>query len=118
MPVDIAFQHRCQDLVYAQVYNCLSSLFYALTQDGIEMLGDYEILDFYTTEQKDPDNDNKSYEVYEQWAVSEWLGDRLREEDETVREFFGLQVWLRCGTGQALALDPCIEAIQKTLDRN
>lgn len=51
-------------------------------------------------------------EVYEHWAVTGWLADRLEAKGERVdRDFAGLTVWARTTTGQAISIDEVIEAI-------
>jgi hypothetical protein len=51
-------------------------------------------------------------EVYEHWAVSSWLADKLEAQGERVdRDFAGLIVWARTTTGQAIAMDGVIERI-------
>lgn len=51
-------------------------------------------------------------EVYEHWAVSSWLADKLEAKGERVdRDFAGLIVWARTTTGQAISIDSVIEAI-------
>lgn len=48
-------------------------------------------------------------EVYEHWIVSDWLAELLEEKGESVeRDFYGLIVWGRCCTGQAILLDRVI----------
>lgn len=48
-------------------------------------------------------------EVYEHWLVSEWLAAKLEEKGEAIeRDFYGLTIWGRCGTGQAILLDRVI----------
>lgn len=51
-------------------------------------------------------------EVFEHWAVSTWLADKLEAKGERVdRDFAGLIVWARTTTGQAISIDSVIEAI-------
>lgn len=60
--------------------------------------------------------DTEPQEVYEWWAVSSWLADRLAEHDEVLhRDLYGLIVWGRCTTGQAILLDGVIVAITREL---
>lgn len=55
-------------------------------------------------------------EVFEHWAVSQWLADKLREEGEKVDDDFGgLCVWARTTTGQGIASDSVIERIYSKL---
>lgn len=50
-------------------------------------------------------------EVFEWWAVSDWLADRLKEEGEIVGEVLDFCVWGRQTTGQAIYMDPVIQRI-------
>ena len=51
-------------------------------------------------------------EVFEHWAVSEWLADKLIAKGERVdKDFAGLCVWARTTTGQAISIDSVIEQI-------
>lgn len=51
-------------------------------------------------------------EVYEHWAVSTWLAEKLAAKGEKVdTDFTGLCVWARTTTGQAIAADSVILAI-------
>ena len=56
------------------------------------------------------------WEAFEHWLVSDWLGDRLMERGYTVREVFGLTVWARGTTGQAIYIDGVIEDIVDELN--
>ena len=56
-------------------------------------------------------------EVFEHWLVSNWLADKLEEHGEKVlRDFFGLTVWCRCTTGQAILLDGVISRIAEEME--
>lgn len=51
-------------------------------------------------------------EVFEHWAVSQWLAEKLVEQGERVdTDFAGLNIWARTTTGQAISADSVIEAI-------
>lgn len=55
-------------------------------------------------------------EVYEHWAVSDWLADKLEAKGEKIdRDFVGLTVWARTTTGQAISMDAVIEEIAREL---
>jgi hypothetical protein len=58
-------------------------------------------------------NDIEPYndEAYEYWIVSDWLRWHLERRGEMVEDIFGLNVWGRCATGQAIFLDYVIEDI-------
>lgn len=65
-----------------------------------EEIGDREGLDPY------------EWEIFEHWAVSEWLAEKLEVAGERVdRDFVGLCVWGRTCTGQGIAQDGVIQAI-------
>ncbi len=60
------------------------------------------------------DGDLEEYrqEVFEHWLVSSWLSKKLQEHGETVIEdFYGLTIWARCTTGQAIWMDWVIQQI-------
>lgn len=51
-------------------------------------------------------------EVFEYWAVSNFLAKELQERGEIVeKDFFGINVWGRCTTGQSITLDYVIRSI-------
>lgn len=53
-------------------------------------------------------------DVYEHWAISSWLADKLEAKGERVdRDFAGLIVWARTTTGQAISIDNVIEEIAR-----
>lgn len=54
-------------------------------------------------------------EVYEHWAVSNWLARRLKENGEKVLRFDNFEVWARCTTGQAISIDDVIETITREM---
>ena len=55
-------------------------------------------------------------EVYEHWAVSTWLGEKLAAAGEKVDDdFAGMVVWARTTTGQGIYGDAVIERITADL---
>lgn len=50
-------------------------------------------------------------EIYEYWIVDDLLGDDLLAEGEPVLKRWGGNIWGRCGTGQAIAMDGVIGRI-------
>lgn len=55
-------------------------------------------------------------EVFEHWAVTQWLADKLAAAGEKVDNDFGvLCVWARTTTGQAISADGVIEQIYKEM---
>lgn len=57
------------------------------------------------------DADSETAEVYEWWAVTEWLADRLREQGEVLYESGDAWIWGRQTTGQAILLDGVVQTI-------
>lgn len=57
-------------------------------------------------------------EIFEHWAISDWLGRKLLARGERVEfDFYGLTVWGRTTTGQAIAIDSVIEDIAAEMSR-
>jgi hypothetical protein len=64
--------------------------------------------EFCDTNRLDPQQN----EIYEHWIVSEWLATRLEDRGEVIeRDFYGLTIWGRACTGQAILLDDVICSI-------
>jgi len=60
--------------------------------------------------------DAYEWEVFEHWAVSGWLADKLEEHGEKVdKDFAGMCVWARTCTGQGIASDGVIIRIHAEL---
>lgn len=56
------------------------------------------------------------WEVYEHWAVSQWLGDKLMAHGEKVDDdFAGHVVWARTSTGQGIACDGVMQRIFESM---
>lgn len=56
------------------------------------------------------------WEVYEHWAVSTWLAEKLQAAGERIdTDFAGLNVWARTTTGQAISIDAVIERITREM---
>ena len=91
---------------------------YQITQIGesyyVEKLYDISCLEEFDSEDEAietciRDNDIRGAEVYEHWLVSDHLAYKLRQHGQTViDDFFGLTVWCRTCTGQAILLDRVI----------
>jgi len=55
-------------------------------------------------------------EIYEHWIVSDWLADKLEARGEVIEsDFYGLTIWGRACTGQAILLDDVICSIYDEL---
>lgn len=59
----------------------------------------------YTRDNADP------AEVFEWWAISDWLRYQLADAGEVTFDAGGLAVWGRCTTGQAIYMDYAIQQI-------
>ena len=58
------------------------------------------------------DRADAEVDVYEHWLVTDWLAAKLQKKGETIEwDFYGLTVWARCCTGQAILLDRVIRDI-------
>jgi hypothetical protein len=58
------------------------------------------------------DADDYCPEIFEHWIVSNYLAEKLEEHGHKVlRDFFGMTVWCRPTTGQAIMLDEVISEI-------
>jgi hypothetical protein len=56
------------------------------------------------------------HEIYEHWIVSDWLASKLEQRGEVIeRDFYGLTIWGRACTGQAILLDDVICSIYDEL---
>ena len=64
----------------------------------------------------DGDLDDYRQTVYEHWLCTAWLADRLEEHGETVvKDFYGLTIYCRPCTGQAIWMDWPIQKIYNDL---
>lgn len=60
--------------------------------------------------------DPYDWEVFEHWAVSPWLAEKLEAEGEKVdKDFAGMNVWARTCTGQSISSDGCIQRIHAAM---
>lgn len=85
----------------------------SIAENGENLPDDFEQL---TSEQKlqwacDNNVEVESYEAYEHWIISEWLAARLEEKGEIIGRVFGLTIWGRGTTGQAICMDTVIKDI-------
>lgn len=74
----------------------------------------------YTAEMLCGDEGIEPYdlEVFEHWAVTDWLADKLIAHGEKVdKDFAGLCVWARTTTGQVIYADGVMELIAADLGK-
>lgn len=85
------------------------------TSDVLDSAGGCLLEDNWTwqevCESMNVDTDDFRREPLEYWAVSEFLARNLTECGEAVAEIYGIQVWGRCTSGQAISMDGVIERI-------
>ncbi len=62
------------------------------------------------------DLDYDYLEAYEHWIVTEWLAEKLKARGEIVGEVYGLTIWGRCATGQAISMDGIIGEIAEDME--
>lgn len=76
---------------------------FAASHDGQVLCGEFDI-------------DPYDREVFEHWAVDNWLADKLEAKGEKVdRDFAGLNVWARTTTGQQISADCLFEQIARDI---
>ena len=61
------------------------------------------------------DIENYRFEVFEHWLVSNWLSKELDAHREVTVECYGLTIWCRTTTGQAIHCDSVMEQIYQEL---
>ena len=60
--------------------------------------------------------DPEYIEAYEHWIVTDWLAKKLEAHGEMVGDIFGLTIWGRTCSGQAILLDYVISKICEELE--
>ena len=96
-------QDNCRRLVDEHIHQSVSYL--------VQELGRHEKYGDQLLEVQVRYDDEYAEEALEHWLVSEWLGKRLQEEGEMVIDFYGLTIWGRTTSGQAIYIDSVIEDI-------
>ena len=77
-----------------------------------EELGEASFMDTWSDLCDEQNLDITYPDVFEHWIVSDYLADKLEEYGEKVlRAFFGMTIWCRTTTGQAILLDGVISKI-------
>ncbi|WP_221897396.1 hypothetical protein [Bathymodiolus japonicus methanotrophic gill symbiont] len=90
-----------QEIVKNDVASCLTTMVTQMVEGGAFYKYDEE------TEQWE--------EPLEFWDVSDWLKKKLRDKGENVVEEFGLNIWCRMTSGQAICMDYVIQDIAKEI---
>lgn len=116
---------KAKRLVQNDVYVCLSMLVTHLMSVDESFQDEYYNQDFtvkvdcYDCDGEDDDcwacDENgeaqELREPLEYWSVSNWLAEKLRNEDESVIDYCGLNIWCRTASGQAIYMDYVINQI-------
>lgn len=84
-----------------------------LARDIFNYLKDEDMLDDFLN---DNNIDPEYYEIYEYWAVSDYLAEKLKGHGEPVAEIFDFNVWGRGTSGQAILLDYVISKIAEDME--
>lgn len=110
-------QHWATKIVDMHIHHCASHMVSELASkpdlifDSCSFCESYhEILEVQTGEE-DEYGDLIYDEVYEHWIVSDWLAEKLTQQDQATAEVFDFNIWGRCTTGQSICLDSCIQRI-------
>lgn len=128
MSVDMKMQERCKRLVEREVYCHVGGLIDLIDEDGMFVEDNFAVEPTdEQIEERARENDETDmtesaldeardqlideFEIYEYWAVSDWLADELKSQGEPVATFGLTNVWGRGTSGQAIALDGVIERI-------
>ena len=73
-----------------------------------------ELIEYYFDDMSWDIEDYRS-EVFEHWLVSNWLSKELDANGEVTVECYGLTIWCRTTTGQAIHCDSVMEQIYQEL---
>ena len=73
-----------------------------------------ELIEYYFDDMSWDIEDYRS-EVFEHWLVSNWLSKELDKHGEVTVECYGLTIWCRTTTGQAIHCDSVMEQIHQEL---
>ena len=80
-----------------------------------ELMGQEKYLDELSELIGQEDYEGNMQEVYEYYAVTPWLAEKLKAQGELVTEFFNLVIWGRQTTGQLIYMDAVIDDITREL---
>jgi len=108
---DIEKQKKAKNLVEREIYHNLCLTIEKEMKDNPDLLD--EAKHFYPiNDEGERDEENGEYpEIYEFWAVSEALADKLEAKGEIIFECLDFIVWGRQCTGQAIYMDNVMQEI-------
>ena len=106
--MDLTIEKTASRLVQNNVYYCVSYLVRELSKDEKHLDNLSDVLHQWGA------SDDSYEEALEHWIVSDWLADKLAEENEMVtKDFLGLTIWGRTTSGQSIDMDYVIQKIAK-----
>jgi hypothetical protein len=94
-------------IVSNEIYLCQSSLIEKCFEESLFSIEDIENLNDEETDEY--------HEIFEWWAISEWLANKFREYKEPVLDNDYGTWWGRTTTGQAIKMDSVIEDIAESI---
>jgi len=115
-------QNIAGNLVAKEIQSCASQLISHFTENAESLSGgdysyEYDLLpiieqpDWNSIDINSSSEDLEYRTALEHWIVTPWLGSQLSEIGEMVGEFFGLHIWGRTTSGQAIHMDCSIQKI-------
>lgn len=108
-------QRICRDFVRENIYCCMTDIMNDLID--AEKVDYLSLLDKYASKNSDRESEEQSeydrYEVdvFEWWAVDNYLATKLEEHGELVCWDYMVPIWGRQCCGQAIYIDSVIEEI-------
>lgn len=102
-------QKILKSLVEREVYCCVTS-------ELEYMISRIPFNDSNNPFSKEDYDNSYSHEIFEWWAVTNWFGEKLKEQGCVIIETWGKSYWGRCTTGQSIILDGCILDIAKSME--
>ena len=94
-------------IVRNEIYLCQSSLVEKCFEQSLFSIEDIENLNDAETDEYQ--------EIFEWWAISNWLADKLKEHKEPILDNDYGTWWGRTCTGQAIKMDAVIEDIAESI---
>jgi hypothetical protein len=94
-------------IVRNEIYLCQSSLVEKCFESSLFCIDDIENINDAETDEYQ--------EVFEWWAISNWLAEKLKEHQEPILDNDYGTWWGRTCTGQAIKMDSVIEDIAESI---
>jgi len=101
-------------IVRNHIYLCQSSLIEHFLSEGQFFYED--VINYYVHDSET--DEHEPQEIFEWWACSDWLTEKLKEEGEPILDNDFGEWYGRCATGQALCLDYNLQKLAYDMDVN